>query len=159
MATDICVTTPKSEMTNAALEAEQVKQDGGGRYFRSLANCPKGLEPGESRVYYVEDGYIRGYAVVCALHDGIDMKCDTTGRTWTSQPKGCVVYMNAASWRWIRPIKQHGFQGWRYFNRRDDTEEIGGWLDPKPNVIEWANKEKANGRIAYIEAANGLRRI
>jgi hypothetical protein len=56
--------------------------------------------------------------------------------------------MRADSWRWIRPIRLAGFQGFRYAHYRyggQDTREwlvlegkdyfmaeVGGWLDPRP---------------------------
>ena len=61
---DIIVTTPKSEMDNAAKEAADCIRSGGGYYFRRLPTLPKEFGLG-SKVFYVENGYIRGYAIVC----------------------------------------------------------------------------------------------
>ncbi|MBE3096986.1 MAG: hypothetical protein IMZ44_07630, partial [Planctomycetes bacterium] len=80
---DIIVTTPKSEMANAAQEAAGCILDGGGEYFRRFPHrqAPR-IAPGD-RCYYVEDGCIRGYALVTRtfLAGGM-IYCDTTGRRW-----------------------------------------------------------------------------
>lgn len=60
---DIIVTTPKTEMVNAAREAENCIKEGGGYYFRRFNQQPCGLMPGE-KVFYVEDGHITGYAII-----------------------------------------------------------------------------------------------
>jgi hypothetical protein len=110
---DIIVTTPKSQMANAAQEAADVIADGGGEYFRRFphSQAPK-VKPGD-RVYYVENGWITGYAVVTRTDDPrhTGVTCDTTMRTW---PPGFYVFMDATTWRWIRPIPMKGFQGFRY---------------------------------------------
>ena len=136
---DIIVTTPKAEMANAAREAEACKRDGGGEYFRRFPvdRAPQVL-PGD-RVYYVEDGAIRGFAVVKRIHaTARGMPCATTGRRW---PPGVYVFMDATTWKWIRPVPMKGFQGFRYktfarFPGLQDhhTEIVGGWLDPKPGA-------------------------
>jgi len=63
---DIVVTTPKDRMEDAAREAENVKADGGGWYFRRFRYnaYPRSLIPGD-RVYYVEDEQGRGPVIVC----------------------------------------------------------------------------------------------
>ncbi|HUX17545.1 MAG TPA: hypothetical protein VMW52_13800 [Phycisphaerae bacterium] len=127
---DIIVTTPKGEMANAAREAEDCKRDGGGEYFRRFPvdRAPEVL-PGE-RVYYVEDGHVRGFAVVTRIHATASGQCcDTTGRRW---PPGFYVFMDATTWRWIKPVLMNGFRGFRY--ARLTPAVIGGWLDPKPEV-------------------------
>jgi hypothetical protein len=136
---DIIVTTPKGEMKNAAREAEDCKRAGGGEYFRRfpVERAPEIL-PGD-RVYYVEDGYIRGFAPIKRiLATAAGVRCDTTGRHW---PPGYYVFMDATTWKWIRPIPMKGFQGFRYktfasFPQLQDhnLEIVGGWLDPKPEV-------------------------
>lgn len=123
---DIIVTTPKREIANAAAEAAEVIADGGGRYFRHLGRRPEKTKPGE-RIFYVEDGYIRGFAIILLI-EYCDMKCATTGRMWT----GINAGMDATTWQWIRPIPMRGFQGWRYFTAPPDMEIVGNWLDPKP---------------------------
>ena len=134
----ILVTTPKSQMATAAREArdriEATKRlEGCGVYFRRFAQEPRGLDPGV-RIFYVEDGYVRGFAVVDEL-SGIDegekgLVCETTGKDWSH---GVYAIMRADSWKWVKPIRYRGFQGFRYF---DDSkvEIVGGWLDPKPEV-------------------------
>lgn len=143
---DIIVTTPKSQMANAAQEAADAVAGGGGHYFRRfpLELAPE-IEPGD-RVYYVEDGYIRGFAVVYSCGpSSLLHECETTGRRW---PPGYYVFMKADSWTWIRPIPMLGFQGFRYARpavlNRDtihvwgvivaDVVVAGGWLDPRPEV-------------------------
>jgi len=147
---DIVVTTPKREMANAAREAEDCKRAGGGEYFRRLPVIHAPLVLPGDRVYYVEDGAIRGFAVVKRVHATASGECcDTTGRQW---PPGVYVFMDATTWHWIRPIPMKGFQGTRYARERrqeDGTrcvwngtgwhraEILGGWLDTKP-VVESA---------------------
>ena len=130
---DLIVTTPKREMANAAAEAEWAKQQGGGpsiHYFRRIPTVPRDAGPG-SKVYYVENGYIRGYAVLLGIDDGsgIGNTCEVTGRDWSGNWQ---LVMRADSWKWIKPIPMRGFQGWRYFDG-SDCEEVGGWLDPRPS--------------------------
>lgn len=140
---DIIVTTPKSQMANAAREAADVLAAGGGEYFRRFSGGHRGprIAAGE-RVWYVEDGYIRGFCVVSrVLRRGTDEVCGTTGRVW---PHGVYVYMDATTWQWIRPIPMRGFQGYRYVHPRSvgdllatqihQAEIVGGWRDPRPEV-------------------------
>lgn len=126
---DIIVTTPRREMETAAEEARGCIESGGGYYFRTFHHLPKDIEVG-SRVFYVEDGYVRGYALVNEINRG-DMRCGTTGRVWD----GNHVIMLANSWTWVRPIPMRGFQGWRYYEPPADLKVVGDWLDPKPEVI------------------------
>lgn len=127
-------------MIEAAREAEECIDAGGGNYFRrfQLDRSPS-INIGE-RVWYVEDGYLRGYAVVSrAANIPRRMQCDTTGRWY--EP-GFYVFMPADSWRWIRPQPMVGFQGYRYFcaglakhyGINLPIKVIGGWLDPKPET-------------------------
>ncbi len=127
---DILITTPKKEMANSAAEAEQIKAAGHGNYFRTFTgNTPKGIKVG-SRVFYTEDGYIRGYCRVSEIVVGDSLTCDTTGRKWGP---GTHLIMNARTWTWIRPVPYKGFQGWRYLPLAEiDICEVGGWLHPKP---------------------------
>jgi len=153
---DIIVTTPKSEMANAAREAADVLAAGGGEYFRRFAfhAAPSRLNAGD-RVWYVEDGYLRGFAVVSRIeHRTVGEMCVTTGRNW---PQGVYVFMDATSWRWITPVPMRGFQGYRYAQwdrtgcliRTDDGYQgfkfLGGWRDPRPAV-------------SPVERPEGLRR-
>jgi len=126
---DIVVTTPKSASSDAAQEAENVKKAGGGSYYRRIGTIPKDLQAGD-KVFYVEDGFVRGYAVVqCVLID-TRFICSTTGKRW---PQGNYLVMSAVSWRWIKPIEMKGFQGWRYSKfKPEDIAVVGNWLDSKP---------------------------
>ena len=134
---DIIVTTPKREMANAAREAEACKRDGGGEYFRRFPvdRAPQVLVG--DRIYYVEDGAIRGFAPIKKIHaTASGMCCDTTGRRW---PPGVYLFMDATTWKWIRAIPMRGFQGFRYAASRRFVPdgivyEVGGWLDPKPGA-------------------------
>jgi len=129
---DIIVTTPKSEMKIAAKEAEEcirLIQDGEQPYyFRTFHKKPKAMGIG-SRVFYVEDGYIRGFATIAEIGKG-DMLCEITDRNWGGE---CHIIMLAKNWKWIKPIPMKGFQGYRYFEPPKDMKIIGNYLDPKPN--------------------------
>jgi hypothetical protein len=115
---DIIVTTPKGEIANAAREAREAR-----RFKKSV---PRELAPG-SRIFYVEDGYVRGFATVERVETSSRL-CTTTGREWG---EGTYAFMRADSWQWIRPLKMTGFQGYRY-DAPPGVEIVGGWLDPKP---------------------------
>lgn len=78
---DIIVTTPKNSMKSAAGEAEKVKEEGGGLYFRTLTSHPRGLDK-RSRVFYVEDGYVRGFCRISTMEHG-GKTCELTDRSWT----------------------------------------------------------------------------
>ena len=125
---DIVVTTPKNKMGIAAEEARQCIEAGSGFYFRTFRNKPRQLGV-RSRIFYVEDGYVRGFGVVSEIVDG-NMTCGTTGHDWGY---GYHAIMEADSWKWIRPISMKGFQGWRYFDA-PRIQIVGGWLDPKPSI-------------------------
>ena len=134
-------------MANAAAEAADCIANRGGHYFRRFAvrRGPR-IEIGE-RVYYVEDGYIRGFALVSHVkaHSKF-VRCETTEKLWAP---GAYVFMDATSWKWIRPISMRGFQGFRYAkggrlstgieyltigNIDFSVHVVGDWLDPKPSV-------------------------
>lgn len=128
---DIVVTTPKSEVENAAREAAELIAAGGGRFFRALRSRPKRLEEGD-RIFYVEDSFVRGCGTVDEIRTGGD-RCDLTDRYWDG---AVAVYFSAMSWTWIRPIPMRGFQGWRYATAEllNQVEHAGGWLDPMPEA-------------------------
>lgn len=128
MPADIIVTTPKNKMGLAAEEARQCIEGGGGFYFRTFRNRPTRLQIG-SRIFYVEDGFVRGFGVVSEVFEGT-MTCGTSGEDWG---EGYHAIMQADSWKWIKPIPMKGFQGWRYFQTKG-IKVIGGWLDPKPSI-------------------------
>lgn len=125
---DIIVTTPKSEMNRAAEEAANCISDGGGFYFRRFNSRPCMIEPGE-KVWYVEDGYLRGYCIVSEIKHLIKMQCDTTGREW---PQGFYVFMDSKTWTWIDPIPYKGFQGYRRAEGLPEYKIVGDWKYPKP---------------------------
>ena len=129
--TTILVTTPKSRMKEAAQEAKDcTEHEMGGSYFRRFATKPAKLEP-DMRIFYTEDGFIRGFAIVSeVMENSSGLKCDTTGLRW---PPGFYAIMSACSWTWIKPIPYKGFQGFRYFDD-SEIEFAGYWLDPKPEV-------------------------
>lgn len=124
---DIIVTTPKGEMANAAKEAADCLAAGSGFYFRTLGTIPKHFDIG-GKVWYVENGYIRGYAF-CSHIERDGATCATTGRHWLGAVR---IIMAADSWKWIKPIPMKGFQGWRYFIAPADMEIAGDWKAPKP---------------------------
>ena len=149
---DIIVTTPKGQMAAAAQEAADCIRDGGGEYFRRFPHGQAPTIAAGDRVYYVEDGFVRGFAVVKHIDDLRDpagRMCDSTGRAWGN---GIYVVMRASSWQWIRPIPMKGFQGFRYAGHRPTADGIarmligdvdgdanwamvlpeGGWRDPRP---------------------------
>jgi len=131
VSSNLLVTTPKSESENSAREAECCTKKGGGFYFRRFNKLPKNLSAG-SKIFYVEDGYIRGYGVVSVITEIKDdhFQCDVTGKKW--EP-GTYAVIPADSWKWIKPISHKGFQGYRYFDGAG-VEVVGGWLDEKPEV-------------------------
>lgn len=127
---DIVITTPKSQMANAAQEAADCIANGGGHYFRRFSIPGPKVQAGDN-VFYVEDGYVRGFCKVertAAL--GVPKRCDTTGQWW--QP-GFYIFMRADSWHWIEPIYYQGFRGYQYANfRRGAVVVVGGWKSPRP---------------------------
>ena len=129
---DIVVTTPKSEMENAAEEAQRCIQCGGGFYFRRFVRKAKRLEA-LSKIFYVEDGYIRGFGTVTAINYHHGMRCQTTNQKWD---EGYYALMPAQTWRWVEPIRCKGFQGFKYFKKLfpeiKKVKIVGGWKDPKP---------------------------
>jgi hypothetical protein len=131
MIRDIIVTTPKSQMKIAEQEAleclEAIQNGEEAAYFRTFSKKPKDLDIG-SRIFYVEDGFIRGFVTVKKIGKG-NIQCSTTGKNWKGE---CYVLMPAQNWKWIKPIVMKGFQGYRYFQAPKDMEIVGDWLDPKP---------------------------
>jgi len=126
---DIIVTTPKSEIQISADEAKECLENGGGYYSRKLGkNRPKGLKSG-SKIYYVEDGYIRGFGLVASVVMK-EHKCEYTNRNWG---EGWYAIIPACSWKWIKPIPMRGFQGFRYADDLE-IEVVGDWEDSKPEV-------------------------
>lgn len=126
---DILVTTPKSESKNSENEALDCIKNNGGYYFRYFRKLPKNIGIG-SKVFYVDDGYIRGFSEICEITNG-SMLCETTGKLW---PDGFYAIMLASSWKWIKPLACKGFQGFRYVDL--DYEIVGSWKDKKSEIKE-----------------------
>ena len=127
---NIVVTTPKNQMALAAAEAQDCIDGGGGFYFRRFPEHSRPQLGPADRVFYVEDGYVRGFGVVTSVKWKGGEVCGTSGRLYSS---GFYAYMEASSWKWIKPIPMKGFQGWRYFDQA--VEVVGGWLDPRPTRV------------------------
>lgn len=127
---DIIVTTPKDRRGEAAAEARDCLQAGGGTYFRRFSLwTPPPIEPGE-KLFYVEDGYVRGFGIVSRVSEKDGATCETTGRDYAS---GVYVEYPAHSWLWIRPIPMKGFQGWRYARfQPGEVVIVGTWEDSMP---------------------------
>jgi hypothetical protein len=132
MSQNIIVTTPQRCRSQARKEAENCIKDGGGYYFRKFPpQCrPKHLGVGD-RVYYVQDRFLRGFALVDSFEYLEKQICDTSGQDFGA---GYFVYMNATTWQWVKPSLFKGFQGWRYaLDWVDLLPIVGGWLDPMPS--------------------------
>ena len=131
---DIIVTTPKNKSKEAAQEADFCKSNGGGFYFRHFnkAKYPKQINR-NSRVFYVEDGFVMGFCKVedYGFIDNCGIICSTTGDKYL---EGFVVIMDSTSWKWIKPVKMKGFQGFRYFKNQFEVEVVGDWLTSKPII-------------------------
>jgi hypothetical protein len=126
---DIIVTTPKSLSEDAKHEADMVLKKGGGVYFRVLKRKPKKLNRGD-RVFYVEDGFVRGFCKVFDVRQVEEQVCSTTKRVFSG---GWCLFMDATTWSWIRPIPMKGFQGYRYSQiPEEEINIIGTWKDKKP---------------------------
>jgi hypothetical protein len=131
---NIIVTTPKTELKRAEQEAQDCINNGGGEYFRRLGgrSFPKRLGIGD-RIYYVQDGYIRGFSLVSRFEISGGEICDTSGEQYGS---GHYVFCDATTWQWVVPTPMKGFQGYRYTNAIIDTlRVVGKWKDPKPEAF------------------------
>lgn len=130
--TSIIVTTPQTSAKRAAQEAQDCIDAGGGEYFRRFGgrSFPKRLHVGD-RVYYVQNGFLRGYALVSRFEISSGEVCDTSGEQYGS---GHYVYMDATTWKWVEPTPMKGFQGYRYAADWTNLLAIlGGWKDPMPS--------------------------
>lgn len=117
-------------MRTAAEEARQCTEAGGGTYFRFFRIKFKRLQTG-SRIFYIEDGHIRGFAFVTGIIHSKQLRCDVTGKRWG---EGWYAIMPADSWKWIKPIARKGFMGHQAMIQiAKKVQVIGGWLDEKPN--------------------------
>lgn len=159
---DIIVTTPYSFREQVAQEATMMIKNGGGFYFRRLSTQPKNLNIGD-RVWYVEDEYLRGFAIVSYIeYRDTSLTCSTTGKV---HENGFFLYMDATTWKWIHPIPYKGFQGWRYFLIEESEngtlffksiiklDIVGGWLDPMPKTPLEKNQES---KRLHQEASNSV---
>jgi hypothetical protein len=136
---DILVTTPRPRAKEAAEEAERAKAlaaagQNTGTYFRNFPG-PSAPPLGEGdRLYYVLDGFVRGFLVVSWAEDSSGVE-DTEGNVHRA---GFYAFSKPESWQWIEPIPFGGFQGWRYADRcglgREDVVIVGGWLDDMPEA-------------------------
>ena len=128
---DIIVTTPKDQIKNAAKEAEKALSGEVSHYFRHFKKPPIDLNIGD-KVFYVEDGYVRGFAVVVSITTEKGVPCSTTGLKYG---EGVYVWMPVNTWNWIKPIPMKGFQGFRYVPDDFIFEVVGDWIDKKPEII------------------------
>jgi len=111
---DILVTTPKSQIGNAKKEGRWAEKNGG-HWFRVFKFKPD--VDLDDRIYFVENGYIRGFGVILhAPHQSADGEtCEVTGKSWGKEGYWVVEYSN---WHWLDdPIAFKGFQGIRYVSR------------------------------------------
>lgn len=138
---DIIVTTPKGEMAIAAQEAKDALSGKVDFYVRAFGRIPARVNKGD-KIFYVEDGYITGYAIVYGFSQGAVI-CETTQNEWHGSIN---IWMECKTWQWIKPIPMKGFQGFRYRvparyivagmrNNKPlsfDVEVVGNWKDSKP---------------------------
>jgi hypothetical protein len=127
---NIIVTTPQQKRLQAAQEAQNCIDQGGGQYFRKFPRgFPKRLNVGD-RCYFVQGHYVRGFALVDSLEYLEQQTCDTSGQGYGV---GHYAFMDARSWQWVTPTLYKGFQGYRYTEAWvDELAIVGGWLDPIP---------------------------
>lgn len=146
---NIMVTTPRSQMVAAAREAADCLAAGGGEYFRRFNPYFYPAVFSGERIYYVENGFIRGFCTIVRRQIvNTGRICATTGKAWLP---GVYVFMDATTWHWIEPIPHKGFQGYRYVSEHPlpgvgpelrsmhgqfigNLKVLGGWRDPRPPV-------------------------
>ena len=113
---DILVTTPQSEIDTSRREGEIVEAEGG-YWFRTFRFKPK-VEPND-KIYFVENGLIKGYGIIFDVSQTEEEECEVTGRIWRGN--WVVKYNN---WHWLKsPIPFKGFQGIRYIERLPELQE------------------------------------
>lgn len=122
------VTSPRTRMKEMAAEAEDALAGKFTHYHRSIDRHPREFKPG-SRVYYVEDGAIRGFCVVETLVQAVGGK--PTNEFYAPR-SGLLIYMRCDSWMWVDPVAYCGFQAWRYAPARSTFHVVGRWTDPRP---------------------------
>lgn len=113
---NMLVTTPKSEIDNSIDEAEALEEFGG-YYFRTYRFRPK-VEVGD-KIYFTENGQIRGYGIIISVLQTHGEICEVTGREW----KGTWV-IKYNQWHWLKtPIPYKGFQGIRYIPNQPELQK------------------------------------
>jgi len=113
---NILVTTPKSEIDTSRKEGEIVESEGG-YWFRTFRYKPK-VESGD-KIFFVENGLIRGYGIIFEVSQTESEQCEVTGRIW--EGNWVVKYHK---WHWLpNPLPFKGFQGIRYIDRIPDIKE------------------------------------
>jgi hypothetical protein len=112
---DIIVTVPKKEFKNIAKEDEFINKSGPENctQFWSIGRKPSNLKL-HDRVYFVEDGWIKYWHEFLGFTK--DPHCEVTSRTWP----GLNLILKCPETILTNPIPQKGFQGFRYFQRRDN---------------------------------------
>ena len=118
---DIIVTTPKSEIENARKEAEFIKkykEDKGAFRFRTFRFKPK-VEVGD-KIFFVNDGFIKGYLTIFDIDVGSEY-CEVTDREWGDENS---IVLKFKRWTPLKnPIPMKGFQGIRYLDRLPEIKE------------------------------------
>jgi len=123
---DIIVTTPKSEIESSRKEGEQVQEDLdkglNAFWFRTFKFRPN-VNEGD-KIYFVEDGSIKGYGVIFQIEQIIEpkmeTKCDITERVWGKEGDFVVKYKD---WHWLKmEVLFKGFQGFRYPDRLPELQ-------------------------------------
>jgi len=113
---DILVTTPKSAHQLASEEAKFVEENPDAYWFRTLRGKPN-VQIGD-KVYYIDNGEIRGYGIVFDIESG-EMECEATGRLYNG------THLKQRKWVWLKkPIPFKGFQGFRYVNRISELQKL-----------------------------------
>ena len=112
---DILVTTPKSAHQLAYEEAMFVERYPNTYWFRTIRGKPD-VQIGD-KVYYVDQGMIRGYGIVFEITYE-ELQCIMTKKIY----KG--THLKQRKWVWLKkPIPFKGFQGFRYINRIPELQK------------------------------------
>ena len=111
---NILVTTPKSKHKLAEEEAKFVEKNPDAYWFRTIRGKPN-VQIGD-KVYYVDNGEIRGYGIVFDIESG-EMECEATGRIYHG------THLKQRKWVWLKTtIPFRGFQGFRYV--KDELQKL-----------------------------------
>lgn len=116
---NILVTTPKSKKSIAEEEGKKVNVEGG-YWFRVFHFQPQVSI--EDRIYFVDDGMIRGYGIIfdCSMIED-SIECTTTGIKHGKVGDWVLKYND---WHWLPlQISWKGFQGIRYIERIPELED------------------------------------